>query len=128
MESRVTFYGHVPHEKIFDYITKADIAFSDDWSVIGFPMKLFDYMALGKAIVVEGTESVKELVTDRVNGLLYTNESELKEKILVLARDVSLRRKLGEAARRMMDQHTWEKRVEVLGEIYKQFIPRMETI
>ena len=78
----MTFYGHVPHEKIFDYIAKADIAYSDDWSVIGFPMKLFDYMALGKAIVAEGTESVKELVTDRVNGLLYTNESELKEEIL----------------------------------------------
>jgi glycosyltransferase involved in cell wall biosynthesis len=127
LEEQVTFYGYIPHEKIFDYIASADIAYSDDWSVIGFPMKLYDYMALGKAIVAEGTESVKEVLIDRVNGLLYTNEAELKEKILELAKDVSMRRKLGEAARRMMDQHTWEKSVEVLRLIYKQFIRRMET-
>ncbi len=119
----VNFIGYVPHEKIFEYIAEADIAYSDDWSVNGFPMKIFDYMALGKAIVAEGTESVKEVLTDRVNGLLYTNGAELKEKILTLARDGASRKKLGETARKMMNQHTWEKRVEVLGLIYQQYTP-----
>lgn len=128
MESRVTFYGYVPHEKIFDYIAKADIAYSDDWSVIGFPMKLFDYMALGKAIVAEGTESIKELLSDHVNGLLYTNEAELKEKILTLVKDGPLRKKLGENAKKMMNEHTWEKRAKVLGSIYQQYIPGMEAL
>jgi glycosyltransferase involved in cell wall biosynthesis len=123
----VKFLGYVPHEKIFEYIAEADIAYSDDWSVNGFPMKLFDYMALGKAIVAERTESVKEVLTDWVNGLLYTNEAELKEKILTLAKDETSRKKLGETARKMMYQHTWEKRVEVLGLIYQQYIPGMGT-
>jgi glycosyltransferase involved in cell wall biosynthesis len=127
LEEHVAFLGHVPHEKIFDYIACADIAYSDDWSIIGFPMKLFDYMAMGKAIVAEGTESVKEVLIDQVNGLLYTNEVELKEKILTLARDGASRKKLGETAKKMMDQHTWEKRVEVLGLIYRQYIPGMGT-
>jgi glycosyltransferase involved in cell wall biosynthesis len=86
-------------------------------------MKLFDYMAAGKAIVAEGTKSVKEILTDGVNGLLYTDEGELKEKILTLARDAALRKRLGEAARRVMDEHTWEKRVEALGAIYRQVVP-----
>src|SRR4030043_1638512 len=106
----VSFWGHVPSEKIFDYIATADIAYSDDWSVIGFPMKLFDYMAMGKAIISEGTESVRELLTDQVNAVLYTDEGELKRKILMLAKDAVLRRRLGETAHRVMDQHTWEKR------------------
>jgi glycosyltransferase involved in cell wall biosynthesis len=122
MKSHVTFYGHVPHERIFDYIAKADMAYSDDWSVIGFPMKLFEYMALGKAIIAEGTESVKELLTDGVNALLYANESELKEKILTLAKDAALRKKLGQTARSLMGQHTWERRVEALTGIYQQFV------
>ena len=126
LEEHVEFCGHVPHERIFDYIARADIAYSDDWSIIGFPMKLFDYMALGKAIVAEGTESIKELLTDQVNGLLYTNEAELKEKILTLARDEAFRKKLGDTAKKMMNQHTWEKRVETLCLIYQKFISRME--
>jgi glycosyltransferase involved in cell wall biosynthesis len=127
LEQRVTFLGHLPHNKMFGFIAKADIAYSDNRFVLGFPMKLFDYMALGKAIVAEGTESVRELLTDRVHGLLYTNKSELKERILTLAKDGDLRRKLGETARRTMDQHTWEKRAEALVLIYKQSIPKMET-
>lgn len=124
LEEHVAFLGHVSHERIFDYIAGADIAYSDDWSIIGFPMKLFDYMALGKAIIAEGTESVKELLTDQVNGLLYINEVELKEKILKLAKDTALREKIGKAARGMMDQHTWEKRVETLWLLYQPVIHR----
>lgn len=127
LKDNVSFEGYISHEKIFDYIASADIAYSDDWSIIGFPMKLFDYMALGKAIVAEGTESVKELLTDQVNALLYTNEAELKEKILTLARDEASRKKLGETARKMMEYHTWEKRVEVLGLIYQQYILGLGT-
>jgi glycosyltransferase involved in cell wall biosynthesis len=78
-------------------------------------------MALGKAIVAEGTESIKEVLTDHVNGLLYTNEAELEEKILKLAKDTALRGKLGKAAKGMMSEHTWEKRVETLKGIYKKF-------
>jgi len=121
LSEHVTFYGHVPYEEIVDYLAKADIAYTDDWSIIGFPMKLFDYMALGKAIVAEGTESIKELVTDQVNGLLYINEAELKGKILKLAKDTTLRGKLGKAAKGMMSEHTWEKRVETLKSIYQKF-------
>ena len=122
MKDSVTFYGHVAHERIFDYIAKADIAYSDDWSVIGFPMKIFEYMAQGKAIIAEGTESVKELLSDRGNALLYTSESELKENILTLAKDAALRERLGQTARSVMGQHTWERRVEALAGIYQQFV------
>ena len=128
MKGHVTFYGHVHHERIFDYIAKADMAYSDDWSVIGFPMKIFEYMALGKAIIAEGTESVKELLTDEVNALLCANDSELKEKVLTLAKDAALRKKLGQAARSLMGEHTWEKRVEALAVIYQQFIFRSGTL
>ena len=121
----VTFLGHVPYENVFDTIAKADIAYSDDWSINGFPMKLFDYMALGKAIIAEGTESVKELLINQVNGLLYRTEAEMKEKIVALAKDVALRKRLGQTAREMMDLHTWEKRVEALGALYYQFLGLM---
>lgn len=122
LEQRMTFLGHLPHNRMFDFIAKADIAYSDNRFVLGFPMKLFDYMALGKAIVAEGTESVRELLVDKVNAFLYHNKDELKEKILILARDEELRRKLGGNAWKVMKQHTWESRSETLEAIYHRWV------
>ena len=122
LQERVTFLGHVPHEEIFEHIVQADIAYSDDWSIHGFPMKLFDYMAMGTAIVVQETEGVRELMVDGVNALLYRDSTELKEKVLALARDEELRRRLGENARRMMEQHTWEKRCDELESLYSRLL------
>lgn len=122
IEKNIRFLGHVSHRKIFDFIAVADIAYSDDWSINGFPMKLFDYMAMGRAIIAEGTESVQELLVEQENALLYTNRAELKEKILKLAKDPILREKIGNAARKIMDQHTWEYRSKELELIYRKFI------
>jgi glycosyltransferase involved in cell wall biosynthesis len=120
LKDKVIFEGHVSHEKIFDYIEMADIAYSDDWSINGFPMKIFEYMAMGKPVVAESTEGVKELLIDHANALLYQNERELKEKILALAKDGRLRKEIGENAKQMMHQHTWEKRIEELRSVYRQ--------
>ena len=118
----VSFFGYVPYEEIYEYISCADIAYSDDWSINGFPTKLFDYMAIGKAIVAEETEAIKEILIDQVNALLYKNEDELKEKIIMLAKDKALREKIGREAQRIIGQHTWERRGKILEAIYLQFI------
>jgi glycosyltransferase involved in cell wall biosynthesis len=128
LRDKVVFEGHVSHEKIFDYIEMADIAYSDDWSVIGFPMKIFEYMAMGKPVVAESTESIKELLIDRFNALLYEDEEELKEKIIDLVKDSQLRMEIGENAKQMMQHHTWEKRVESLNSIYRRYLARFGTI
>lgn len=125
-KKNIIFGGHVSHEEIFDHIGKADIAYTDDWSINGFPMKIFEYMAMGKPIVAEATEGIKELLEDNVNALLYKNEKQLKEKILMLARDEGVRREIGEKAKGMIFQHTWEKRAESLMRIYQMHVKREE--
>ena len=124
LRDKISFKGHVSHEKVFDYIKKADMAYSDDWSVNGFPMKIFEYMAMGKPVVVESTESIKELLTDKVNALLYENERELNEKLIILAKDSNMRRDIAERAKEMMRDHTWEKRMEALQSIYRCYLPQ----
>ena len=124
LENHVVFQGYVSHDRIFDYIEKADIAYTDDWSIIGFPMKIFEYMAMGKAIIAEATDSTQEVLIENVNALLYKNDEELKEKMLILACDEGLRKKLGENAWKMMKQHTWEKRSETLETLYHQWMSR----
>lgn len=127
IRGHVLFEGHLSHEKMFDVLAKADIAYSDDWSIHGFPMKIFEYMAMGKPMVIEGTESVKELLIDHVNALLYKSDAELEEKILTLIRDGELRKRIGKNARQMVDAHTWEKRVEALTSIYQHYLGSREN-
>jgi glycosyltransferase involved in cell wall biosynthesis len=122
LRDHVIFEGPIPHEKIFEYIADADIAYSDVRVTHGFPMKIFEYMAMGKPMVVEGGESVKELLTDRIHALLYESEAELTEKILTLVRDGELRKRIGENARQVSNAHTWEKRGEALTSIYEQYL------
>jgi glycosyltransferase involved in cell wall biosynthesis len=122
LRDKVIFKGHLSHEKIFDSIGIADIAYSDVRSVNGFPMKIFEYMAMGKPVVAESTEGIRELLIDHGNALLYQNGRELEEKILALTKDSRLRKEIGESAKQMMRQHTWEKRVEALSSIYRQYL------
>jgi len=124
--NNIIFEGHVSHGMIFDYIGKADIAYTDDWSINGFPLKIFEYMAMGKPVIAEATESIKELLRDNVNALLYENKEQLKEKILLLARDEGMRREIGTKAKGMIYQHTWEKRAESLMSIYRKHLKREE--
>ncbi|MGQ9645223.1 MAG: glycosyltransferase family 4 protein [Thermodesulfobacteriota bacterium] len=122
LKEHVTFLGQVPHERIFDYIGRADIAYSDDWSVNGFPMKIFEYMAMGKPVVAESTVGIQELLIDDTNALLYRNERELKEKIVALAQDARLRKEIGENGKKTLREHTWENRVEALASIYEKYL------
>jgi glycosyltransferase involved in cell wall biosynthesis len=122
LKNNVSFVGYISHEKIFDYITMADIAYTDDWSINGFPMKLFEYFAMGKPIIAEDTESIRELLIDHVNALLYRNGEELKMKILELARDEDLRKRIGDNGKRMMTDHLWGIRVKALNSIYSKYI------
>jgi len=122
LEENIWFEGYIPHERIFDYIARADIAYTDDWSINGFPMKVFEYLAMGKPVIAEETESIKELFRDNENGLLYKNESALREKILMLAKDEKLRRRIGGNGRRLVEDHIWEERGKELHSIYRKHI------
>jgi glycosyltransferase involved in cell wall biosynthesis len=122
LKENIRFEGYISHERIFDYIANSDIAYSDDWSINGFPMKLFEYLAMGKPVIAEETDSIKELLIDNKNALLYKNENTLKEKIFILAQDEKLRRRIGKNGRRMIKDHIWEERGKELHSIYRKHI------
>jgi glycosyltransferase involved in cell wall biosynthesis len=64
-------------------------------------VKIFEYMAMGKAIVASGVGQLAELLANRVNALLTQpgDSEEIATAILTLAGDEDLRRRLGTEAR-----------------------------
>jgi glycosyltransferase involved in cell wall biosynthesis len=116
------FLGAVPYEKVERYLAACDICVAPQhqpgihtdqhyWS----PLKIFEYMAMGRAIVASRVGQIAEVLEDGVDGLLVpTGDAQaLAEAILRLAEDEDLRRRLGEAARKkVVERHTWQRNVE----------------
>ena len=78
------------------------------------PLKLFEYMAAGRAIVASRIGQVAEVIRHGQTGLLAEPGSteELTESIRLLRANPNLRQQLGLAARREAFQHHgWERRV-----------------
>ena len=79
------------------------------------PLKLFEYMAAGRAIVASSIGQVAEILQHGRNGLLVrpADTKELAESIRLLRSNTELRRKLGQTAQReAFAKHGWERRVE----------------
>jgi glycosyltransferase involved in cell wall biosynthesis len=117
---QVIFTGMVPHDCVRPYLDAADILASphvplpDGKPFFGSPTKLFEYMAMGKAIVASRLDQLAQVLTDRETAMLVEPGSvqELTATILLLAAQPELRKQLGKAARQAaMNRHTWKQNV-----------------
>jgi glycosyltransferase involved in cell wall biosynthesis len=68
LQERVTFTGVVPRERIPEYVAAFDIALQPAVVPYASPLKVFEYLALGKAIVAPRQPNIEEILTDRLNA------------------------------------------------------------
>ena len=122
--ARVTFTGVVPREQVPDYVAAFDIALQPAVVAYASPLKLFEYLALGRAIVAPDTPNLREVLVDGQNALLFTADQEgaLEVALTRLCRDEGLRHRLGAAARATIDERklTWldnARRIAALGKL-----------
>ena len=111
----------IPHEKIPIYLSSIDICVMPESSWNGSPIKLFEYGAMGKPVIMPDTEPIKEIIEDKVNGLLTKqgDVESLANCLLRLINDKGLRQKLGKNLQeRILEHHTWERNAYSIIEIY----------
>lgn len=98
---RVRFTGTVPHDDVPAIVAGFDIALQPRVVDYASPLKIFDYMAAGRAIVAPDQPNIRELLAHERTALLFdpAREGALWEAVLRLAGDPALRARLGEAAR-----------------------------
>jgi len=127
-EDRVIFTGHLDHERVPALLDACDILLSphvpleDGSEFFGSPTKLFEYMAMGKAIVASRLGQIGEVLTDDESGLLVEpgNARQLAEAILRLSESRDLRERLGSAARRAaVERHTWKQNAQRVIDQYR---------
>jgi glycosyltransferase involved in cell wall biosynthesis len=120
----VDFTGFIGREEVARRVNAADIAVvpvpdmkQELWLS---PMKLFEYMASGRAVVASAMGQVKDVIRNGENGLLIPagDVDALAEAVNRLIEDVSLRMRLGERAREdAVRNHSWG-----------QYLSRLEVV
>ncbi|MDZ7369795.1 MAG: glycosyltransferase family 4 protein [candidate division KSB1 bacterium] len=116
LRERIVFVRTVPYELVGRYISLFSIAVAPYPPMPLFyfsPVKIFDYMAAGKAIVAPRLGQIGEVLQHEVNALLYAPGDflEFYHHISTLSRDEALRTRLGKQAREtFMRAYTWDIR------------------
>jgi len=119
---RVRLLGRIPHEAVTAHAEAFDIALQPAATPYASPLKLFEYMALGKAIVAPDQPNLREVLTDGREALLFEpgSQAAFARALERLCGDPGLRAELGAGAlRRLTDTpFTWSnnaRRVVALG-------------
>ncbi len=118
----VDFHGAVAPAEVPPLLASMDVAVVPYSPTEGFyfsPLKLFEYMAAGRAIVAASIGQMETFVVDGVTGLLYPpgDIAALTRALARLAADEPLRRRIGAAARTVaVRDHTWHA---VIGRIFE---------
>jgi glycosyltransferase involved in cell wall biosynthesis len=120
---RLTIAGVVQRDHVARYVAAFDIAVLPGLTSYSSPLKLFEYLQLGRAIVAPDTENICEILTHGRDALLFdpAEEGGLEKALLRLCADATLRAELGCSARQTISSKslTWSsnaKRVVAVAE------------
>lgn len=115
LADRVRFTGLVEHRAVPGHVAGFDIALQPAVTPYASPLKIFDYMAAGRAIVAPDQPNIREVLAHDRTALLFDADAPFDHPrgqwaaIRRLASDPALRARLGAAARAELEErgYTW---------------------
>ena len=129
VDHAVHFTGLVAHTEVPQLLAAADIAVapypamdSDLWLS---PLKLFEYMASGLAVIASNVGQLAEVITGGKNGLLVApgDSSDLANGINRLINDPAFRSGLGRQAREdAVNKHSWDHYLSRLERLFAAIV------
>jgi glycosyltransferase involved in cell wall biosynthesis len=97
---RVVITGVISHDRLPNYLSAMDIALQPHVTPYASPLKVVEYMALGRAIIAPDTDNIREVLEHNIDSVLFApgDWKALSDAICRLANDRELRIRLGDAA------------------------------
>jgi len=117
---KVRFVGNVPYSKVPIYISAMDITLIpfkiNSVTEHALPLKVFEYMACEKPVISTHLPTVKDILGENI--IYASNSRELKENILRLYNDETLRKTLGKHGRKLVEaEYSWRKLIHNLEKV-----------
>ena len=124
LQDRVRFTGRVPYSDVPFLLAAGDIAVMPATNDYGNPMKIYEYMALGKAVVAPNQPTITEIATHGHDSLLFDaeNVASLAAALNDLVCDEQLRGNLGLNGSQRAKDNSWIKRATVLQNSMRQVL------
>lgn len=113
---RVTFTGSVPHTDVFNYLALMDITLMSNSNWYGSPIKIFEYGAMGKAIIAPDKVPVQDVMIHEQHGLLVPPKVEAVVTAMQrMLHDTTLREKLADQfQQKVLTEHTWPQMAQMI--------------
>jgi glycosyltransferase involved in cell wall biosynthesis len=110
---RMKFTGIVQRDAIAQHVAAFDIAVISGVTLYSSPLKLFEYMGLGKAVIAPDEANIREILTDGENAIL-AGEDDFAAGLTRIAGDPALCERLGYAGRAHIETggFTWDQNAE----------------
>lgn len=121
LREHITLMGWIANAQVPSVIGAMDAAVAPYPDIDDFyfsPLKLAEYMAVGKPVVASSIGQVAESIDDGITGLLVPpgDAYALAEALERVRHDIVLRNALGQAAAAAVEERTWERSAQrVLG-------------
>ena len=94
----IVFTGPIPHSSVPPHLNLIDVAIQPAANEYCCPMKILEYMSLGKPIIGPRQENIEELVKDGETGYLFTPGSleSMTEAMVKMTSDPDALRRMGQ--------------------------------
>jgi glycosyltransferase involved in cell wall biosynthesis len=125
IDEQTIFTGKVAHQEMPALLAAMDVGVAPYARVPDFyfsPLKIYEYMAVGLAVVGSDAGEIAALVRDGQTGLMCPPEDAqvLAGALRRLARDPGLRVQLGTAARAEAERYTWENNARTVARLFDE--------
>jgi glycosyltransferase involved in cell wall biosynthesis len=128
VSDRLTITGVVGRDDVAGYIRAFDIALIPGVTEYASPLKLFEYLALGRAIIAPDMPNIREILTDGENAVLFPVQGEQEDAfsraILRLCTDAAMRKQIANGAKATIEAQglTWSRNALRVVEIVEKHL------
>ncbi len=121
LNKNVIFVGKVPWEEVPKYYQMADV-FVTSSTTETQGLTVIEAMAASKPVVAVKDESFELVITDKQDGLFFTNETEYRELIYKLYKEDKYRQNIAKQARISANNYSAEVYARRVLEVYKSVV------
>lgn len=111
LSHRVAFTGVIDRHRVPEHVAAFDVALQPAVTAYASPLKLMEYLVLGKAVIAPREPNLLEVLTDGDNALMFDEKiaGSFEAALTRLCADGSLRERLAAGARNSIHQQnlTW---------------------
>ncbi|MHA2098415.1 MAG: glycosyltransferase family 4 protein [Candidatus Kariarchaeaceae archaeon] len=125
-EDKIKYLGPKESEEIWQFISKSHVCvypFSADYLDYVFPVKIFEYLALGCPVIASDMTVIRRIIKNEENGILVQPRSinDLKDALLKIYKNDNMRLKLMNNAKSSIKEYDWN----VINKRIKKFIDKI---